>query len=529
MHAFRSRLLLAAAALAVVLCVGAAWTWSATRSDASKALDANDPLLLRAAITIAPGVYLLGETFPAAAYAVDTGDGLVLVDTCKEEDAAPLLRQLRTLGLDVSRLRMILLTHAHGDHVLGARSLAESTGAKVYAGRGDVSVLRVGGPHEAFFSMFEMGLSAHPTKVDVALAGGEVIELGDAKFHVLATPGHTPGSVCYLLEKNHRRILFTGDVVASLTDSAMFAGPGIYSAYLSGRFRGDAEDSIASLRTLRSMPVPDLVLPGHPRSDPTPQSARLTQDRWESLLSRSIAKLETLVARRQKDGVAFLDGAPKELLPGLRYWGEFGRCAVYGLITPSGRLFVFDAPGGAGLPEFIRGNVVAIGRPNLKPTAVLLTSSAPEAVKGLADLVVATHCAVVAPQAAIDEIRKICPPDADVRPAESLSTTDWFPVDVIPLAGRASPSVAYAIRWADKRVVLGGRAPAELTTETLAELRRSVVEPPGDVAAYLRTLDRLEKLAPDLWLPSVPVNDQNARQYDSEWSDTIDLNRAVIR
>src|SRR4051794_33515769 len=106
-----------------------------------------EPLPLAARPTpVVPGVYLLGKTFPAAVYAVDTGDGLVLVDSGVEDSAALVTEQLTELGLDVKRLRAILLTHVHFDHCLGAARLRELTGAKIYAGRGDCGPLRQGGP-----------------------------------------------------------------------------------------------------------------------------------------------------------------------------------------------------------------------------------------------------------------------------------------------------------------------------------------------------------------------------------------------
>src|SRR5262245_51672605 len=56
---------------------------------------------------LSPGIFLLGRTQPGAAYAVETSDGLVLIDSGIEADAATILDQLATLRLDVNGLRTI--------------------------------------------------------------------------------------------------------------------------------------------------------------------------------------------------------------------------------------------------------------------------------------------------------------------------------------------------------------------------------------------------------------------------------------
>ena len=160
------------------------------------------PLLVSAASTLAPGVNILGGLSPSAAYVVRTSEGLVLVDSGLQADASRLKSQMAELGLDWHGVRAILLTHAHGDHVGGAQHLREMTGAKVYAGAGDAAVLRAGGPREAFFSIFHMpDDTPHPTTVDVELRGGESLAFGAVTFRALDLPGHTPGSICYLMEK----------------------------------------------------------------------------------------------------------------------------------------------------------------------------------------------------------------------------------------------------------------------------------------------------------------------------------------
>ena len=64
--------------------------------------------------------------------------------------------QMAELGLDWKHVRAILLTHVHGDHSGGAEWLRAATGARIYAGEGDVPVLRSGKPREAFFSTYHM-------------------------------------------------------------------------------------------------------------------------------------------------------------------------------------------------------------------------------------------------------------------------------------------------------------------------------------------------------------------------------------
>ena len=175
------------------------------------------PVLAPHPLTIVPGIHMLGGLAPAAAYVVETSDGLVLIDAGLDSDAGPLRAEMAELGLDWKRVRAVLLTHAHGDHSGGAGYLRAATGATIYAGQGDAEVLRAGGPREAFFSTFYMPQATPgPITVDRALDDEQEITVGDARFRVLLTPGHTPGSVCYLLERGDQRVLFSGDVIWSL-------------------------------------------------------------------------------------------------------------------------------------------------------------------------------------------------------------------------------------------------------------------------------------------------------------------------
>ncbi len=492
------------------------------------------PLLVSAASTLAPGVDILGGLSPSAAYVVRTSEGLVLVDSGLQADASRLKSQMAELGLDWHGVRAILLTHAHGDHVGGAQHLREMTGAKVYAGAGDAAVLRAGGPREAFFSIFHMpDDTPHPTTVDVELRGGESLAFGAVTFRALAAPGHTPGSICYLMEKAGLRALFAGDVISHLFDRRDSRGEagsplGTYSTYLAPRYRGNANDYLKSLQRLRALPVPDLVLPGHPSDDPTPQSPGLSQQRWNTMLDDGIREMETLVSRYQTDGPDFLDGVPKQLLPDLYYLGDFGGTAVYGVFAAS-RFFLVGAGGQPGLVEFVKTRLRQLGREPVDPTAVLLTSGGPDVRPGLKEIVEQCRAQVVAAPAALDSLKDSCPAGTVLLSAAELPGRGWFTVTPIPLGRRGVAPMAYRVEWAGKSVLFSGRLPLKITPRTVAELAADVGESRTDWRDYVASLSDIRGIKPDLWLPATPVDGQNANLYGREWQRVIDENIDVAK
>jgi glyoxylase-like metal-dependent hydrolase (beta-lactamase superfamily II) len=514
--------------LGVALFVGHPWRSSPKGTSARKGCR-----LKPVSLTVAPGIHLLGRLFPAAAYVVETTDGLVLIDTGAESDAHVLKEELAELKLDGKRLRAILLTHVHADHTGGAEHLRAATGAKVYAGQGDARYLRAGKSHEAFFSTFQVPNAAlHATTVDVELKGDEEITIGGVRFRALAAPGHTPGSICYLMEREGLRVLFSGDVIMSLVGRPQsvdrLSRPlGTYAAYLPPRYRGDAQSFLTTLRQLRALPAPDLILPGHPRMDPTPQDPAMSQERWEALLDAGITDMETLRARYRRDGELFLDGTPRRLVPDLYYLGDFKGFAVYGFVAGS-RLFLVDAPGGAGLLDFCQTRLRGLGVKPATPTAVLLTSCDAEATAGLSDLVANRSIEVVVGAAGLQLVKNRCPEGTVVLAAEDLARKGWFEVEALALSGYGRAPVAYQVHWSGKTVLFTGRIPLPPAETTMHLLAAEFVAGRADRAAYAASLRQLANRKPDLWLPLAPANGQNANLYDREWEVIIMSNNWAV-
>jgi glyoxylase-like metal-dependent hydrolase (beta-lactamase superfamily II) len=238
------------------------------------------PPLRPAALTFAPGFHALGGVSPAAAYVVETSQGPLAIDSGLADDAATVLAEMAELGLDPTKLRAVLLTHVHGDHCGGAAKLRALTGAKIHAGEGDAAVLEAGRPREAFTSTFYMpDYAPHPTPVDVVLKGDTTLSFGDVTVRALATPGHTPGSTCYLVERAGRRAFFAGDVIMMLHGDPKAKDDrgrplGTYSAYLSPRYRGDAKSFPAISATVRTSANDPVVIAKAPIVGPPPRAPR---------------------------------------------------------------------------------------------------------------------------------------------------------------------------------------------------------------------------------------------------------------
>lgn len=123
------------------------------------------------------------------------------------------------------KLRSVLETHIHADHITGASLLREKTGAKVM-----------------------IGLLGEAKCADMHLRGGEILNFGSEIIAVLATPGHTAGCISYLW----RDRLFTGD--------ALLIGTCGRTDFQGGD-AGVLYDSIA--QKIWTLPGETLIYPGH--------------------------------------------------------------------------------------------------------------------------------------------------------------------------------------------------------------------------------------------------------------------------
>lgn len=147
------------------------------------------------------------------------------------------------------QVEYILLTHGHFDHILGVAALKVLTGAEICIHEADADCLS---SEEKSLCSWECAGQQTPTTPDRLLREGDIIQLGESILHVLHTPGHTKGGICYADYEN--RMLFTGDTLFCLT-AGRTDFPG-----------GSDEELLASLIRLRNLDGDFTVYTGHNRA-----------------------------------------------------------------------------------------------------------------------------------------------------------------------------------------------------------------------------------------------------------------------
>ncbi len=170
-------------------------------------------MLISRPVSIWKDVYVIGGSeishpSDCLVYLVDAGD-LVMIDSGAGASYPDLVDNIRFLNLDPAKLRYIIVTHKHIDHIGALTEFKEHFGVEVIAHEADSGSIETGKGTGA--SMY--GVDYRPCAVDRKLQGLEAtLTLGKYIFHVIHIPGHTPGSIAVYLEIDKKRLLFGQDI-----------------------------------------------------------------------------------------------------------------------------------------------------------------------------------------------------------------------------------------------------------------------------------------------------------------------------
>lgn len=158
----------------------------------------------------------------------DDSETCVVIDPGSDPDAV--MEYAESIG---KTIEAILLTHGHFDHVGAVKAIAADTDCKVFLCADELQM-----PEQ---------ITAGRLYYTDTYDEGSVLNLAGTTFHVLHTPGHTPGSVCLMCED----VIFSGDT--------LFAG----SRGRTDMPCGSTSDILKSLSRLSALPGDFTVYPGH--------------------------------------------------------------------------------------------------------------------------------------------------------------------------------------------------------------------------------------------------------------------------
>src|SRR5688572_9407417 len=163
--------------------------------EAPRANRPDDPVIQPAKIF--DNVYAIGNV-GTVAYVIQTSAGLMMIDALGANQVeSDLLPEFTRLGLDPAQVKSILVAHGHADHFGGSAYFQQKFGAKVYVSAADWTLMetppRGRGPGPG------APPPAAPPKRDGELRDGESVTLGNVSVRAVAVPGHTPGSMGFII------------------------------------------------------------------------------------------------------------------------------------------------------------------------------------------------------------------------------------------------------------------------------------------------------------------------------------------
>lgn len=203
---------------------------------------------------IAGNLHYVG-TRGLASYLIAGKEGHILINAGLESSVPMIEASIASLGFRFTDIKILLVSHAHWDHVAGSALIRERTGARYMVMEPDVPVIEDGGKSDFFYGKAPY---AHyrATKVDRALHDGDTVQLGATVLTARLTPGHTRGCTTWLLKVTEGEKTY---------DVVIIGSPNVNEGYRlvdNSAYPNIAEDFARTFRILKSLHC-DIFLGAH--------------------------------------------------------------------------------------------------------------------------------------------------------------------------------------------------------------------------------------------------------------------------
>ena len=234
-------------------------------------------------IVIAPfrifgNVYFVG-TYAESSHIIDTGDGLIMIDTGSDNLPA-ILKGLETFGFSPKDVKYIINSHWHHDHTASTRAMVELSGAKTLIGKED---------YEKAKRYFD---------ADILISDGDTLTLGNTTITFMETPGHTKGTISLFWDVEEK---------GRVCRAGMFGGAGS-NTLVKGKFdyEGCREDYRKSVHRLMQEKV-ELFVGNHSWNNKTYENSVILHETgenrfinpaaWTEFLEECEKKLDRAIAK----------------------------------------------------------------------------------------------------------------------------------------------------------------------------------------------------------------------------------------
>lgn len=178
----------------------------------------------------------------------NTFETIIIDPGCQSNEEKKILSQY--IEENQLKIRMVLNTHLHFDHIYGNRYIQEKYGVGAIGSKEDVFFLN---HYQDLLALFEMPIDEDALPLQKYITDGDCLQLASMELHVLAVPGHSPGGLAFYMPKEN--CVFVGDTILE-------GGIGRTDLH-----RGNYDTLLNSIKTkLLSLPDDTIIYSGHGRS-----------------------------------------------------------------------------------------------------------------------------------------------------------------------------------------------------------------------------------------------------------------------
>ncbi|QQK76657.1 MBL fold metallo-hydrolase [Salicibibacter cibarius] len=190
-------------------------------------------------------------------FLLDGGKETAIIDAGAGMEPEKILKNIEDIGFKLSDVNYLFLTHGHADHIGGAKTIKENTGAKIVASDLTYKILKHGDEKNSSIDvakkagMYPKNYSIGTCEVDIVVKDKDEIRVGNFVLQALSTPGHCEGHLSFYFIQEQNKFLFGGDLV-------------FYEGKVATQFINDCNvfklgQSIKKMKDLNL----DVLLPGH--------------------------------------------------------------------------------------------------------------------------------------------------------------------------------------------------------------------------------------------------------------------------